>query len=473
MDKSVSFGATDSFEYTQEDIEDGFAYEDEGSMMDIDAIQPLSGSFNVEYKENGNNHTGNRDNAIKRTGRGGRGRGRGRKKASSFLEKKKRITTGASMILDDRLLPENLNAPVGSVKYIPFPENTTHEEQLILRVPPSIAMKLYSGEISAESFSFEFQDERHGILRISREKIITLSTILVDLPCIIETHKTSSDKRVFYKIADICQMLIVLFQNDISEDIGKLSADLIYQQEMKETLEFMSKTSNPYEWPHGLTSPMHGVLENRFKKTAFYKTQASKQSIQEIEKIVSELLEADRKSLSVEYDLQDASIAEGLKQQKESTGRDRKILAASMDDGDLEIDDDVSSGDSDLAAEIEYGLLEDEDEKVSTHKSRRSQISMTTGFMSESVDDVSLDISLESSIEHAQSESIHYTSHKGGITTDFSFLKRSLSARLQRVKSTGNGSQDKKQSFSEMHDTATEDVSSDIVMLFKDLEKTG
>ena len=84
---------------------------------------------------------------------------------------------------------------------------------------------------------------------------------LVDLPCILESHKTFDSKQ-FYKIADVCQMLVVedlevaaANEKTKTKDKGKQAADGTAAQQN-------------YFWKHGLTPPMRNVRKKRFRRRA-------------------------------------------------------------------------------------------------------------------------------------------------------------------------------------------------------------
>ena len=84
------------------------------------------------------------------------------------------------------------------------------ESQFILRLP-SVAAASLKAAVQAgvtnlkDRLSIQLQpDMRHGTVRFDGW---VLPAKVVDLPCIIESHKTL-DKKNFYKTADICQMMI-------------------------------------------------------------------------------------------------------------------------------------------------------------------------------------------------------------------------------------------------------------------------
>lgn len=83
------------------------------------------------------------------------------------------------------------------------------EEHFLLRIPEKFATQFQDlvksrTALTPEQLSIIFKDQRHGKISILGN---TLSTTLVDLPCILESLKTLDNKQ-FYKIADICQMLV-------------------------------------------------------------------------------------------------------------------------------------------------------------------------------------------------------------------------------------------------------------------------
>ncbi|KAF7907912.1 uncharacterized protein EAE98_011212 [Botrytis deweyae] len=104
---------------------------------------------------------------------------------------------------------------------------------------------------------------------------------LVDLPCIVEGMK-SWDKRGWYKSADICQMLWI-YQRVENEDEAKIAP--------------LPSIIDPqtFQYPHGLTAPMHLARKRRFRK------RISRTAIEAVEEAVEKLLEDDRKAVSSEY----------------------------------------------------------------------------------------------------------------------------------------------------------------------------
>jgi len=124
---------------------------------------------------------------------------------------------------------------------------------------------------------FKFKDSRRAVFHIGNS---TYSSKLVDLPCIIESHKTLDNKQMF-KVADLCQMLVV--ENRI------------------ETEDALSRNKNfnidEFIWPHGITPPLHHVRKRRFRK------RVNKRTIESVEEEVERLLAEDSLAAEVKYDI--------------------------------------------------------------------------------------------------------------------------------------------------------------------------
>ncbi|ESZ91757.1 hypothetical protein SBOR_7864 [Sclerotinia borealis F-4128] len=177
---------------------------------------------------------------------------------------------------------------------------------------------------------------------------------LVDLPCIIEGMK-SWDKRGWWKSADICQMLWI-YQKVEREDDAKISP--------------LPAIIDPqtFQYPHGLTAPMHLARKRRFR------TRISRTAIEAVEEAVEKLLEDDRKAVSSQYKV----ISPEREQSNQvfspgSYGEDGEDQYSEDEDAEGEADDggyfahmnghDHASGDemngdleADLAAEMEAEL---------------------------------------------------------------------------------------------------------------------
>ncbi|KAH8119428.1 TAFII55 protein conserved region-domain-containing protein [Phellopilus nigrolimitatus] len=160
-------------------------------------------------------------------------------------------------------------------------EDLTFEEQFILRMPPGEdcekLRKLVSSREASNDIWFKFKDSRRAVFHIDNS---LYSAKLVDLPCIIESQKTLDNKQMF-KVADICQMLVL---GDKIE-----SEEVVANQKGFNIDEFI--------WPHGITPPLHHVRKRRFRK------RVNKRTIETVEQEVERLLEEDAKASQVKYDV--------------------------------------------------------------------------------------------------------------------------------------------------------------------------
>ncbi|TPX36274.1 hypothetical protein SmJEL517_g01405 [Synchytrium microbalum] len=152
------------------------------------------------------------------------------------------------------------------------------EDHMILRLPPDQANKLRSTLRKSEApldLSFFFYDTRKAVITYGKEKF---RGKVVDLPCIIEAHKTY-DNRQFYKISDICQMLVVEGPIQAPDDA---------------TILRPLERIKDFRHDHGLTPPMHWVRKRRFRP------RMPISAIEEVEKQVIRLLEEDLLSEEIE-----------------------------------------------------------------------------------------------------------------------------------------------------------------------------
>ncbi|KAI9508311.1 TAFII55 protein conserved region-domain-containing protein [Russula earlei] len=158
-------------------------------------------------------------------------------------------------------------------------EELSFEEQFILRFPPGedcgkLREMVAAREISPEVW-FKFKDSRRAVFHIGDNMY---SAKLVDLPCIVEAQKTLDNKRMF-KVADICQMLLV--EKKIS------SEEVVSNQKSFNIDDFI--------WPHGITPPLHHVRKRRFRR------RVNRRTIESVEQEVERLLEQDAVAEDVKH----------------------------------------------------------------------------------------------------------------------------------------------------------------------------
>ncbi|KAJ3545015.1 hypothetical protein NM688_g5679 [Phlebia brevispora] len=238
-------------------------------------------------------------------------------------------------------------------------EELVFEEQFILRMPPGEDCDRLRKMVAAREISndvwFKFKDSRRAVLHIGNN---LYSAKLVDLPCIVEAQKTLDNKGMF-KVADICQMLVV--ENPIPAE------DAITSQSTFNIDEFI--------WPHGITPPLHYVRKRRFRK------RISRRTIETVEQEVERLLEADAAADEVKYDVlenvnPDASDSEFIDNQPtqepqtpgfmgseagETPGREG--YEGEGDEGEREGEEGEEDIDEDLAAELDLALGDEDGEE--------------------------------------------------------------------------------------------------------------
>jgi TATA-binding protein-associated factor Taf7 len=148
---------------------------------------------------------------------------------------------------------------------------------------------------------------------------------LVDLPCIIESLKTT-DKKMFYKTADICQMLVCKTKDEpFSGDEDEASQKVQKKSSNSNQLDYVNPLLKKYQWPHGVTAPLKNVRRKRFRKIAKKKVI----DYAEIEKEVKHLFRADREALKIDYEI---AYVEGDTDDEENKTKDEDFDDSSADE---------------------------------------------------------------------------------------------------------------------------------------------
>ncbi|KAF5391420.1 hypothetical protein D9757_001959 [Collybiopsis confluens] len=237
-------------------------------------------------------------------------------------------------------------------------EDLAFEEQFILRMPPGedcerLRKAVASREVPPDVW-FKFKDPRRGIFHMGNN---LYSSKLVDMPCIIESQKTLDNKQMF-KVADICQMVVV---EDRIENEDAVTRDKTFNID-----EFI--------WPHGITPPLAHVRKRRFRK------RINKRTIETVEQEVERLIEEDGLATEIKYEVlenvnPDLSDSEFMEREEPIDAPTPAISdlgdaatpgAILGDDGeDDEGDEDEAEQDGDideeLAAELDLALGDDDE----------------------------------------------------------------------------------------------------------------
>ena len=116
----------------------------------------------------------------------------------------------------------------------------------------SVLLKLFTSSLHFDFSIFFF---RKGHVQFDKWNF---TSRLVDLPTIIESHKTI-DNKFFYKTADICQLMICKEGEGFSDDEEPNSP-------IKKKKLDPYKVDKKYLYPHGVAAPLKNCRKRRFRK---------------------------------------------------------------------------------------------------------------------------------------------------------------------------------------------------------------
>jgi len=161
-------------------------------------------------------------------------------------------------------------------------EDPAIQQGLILRMQPGedadlLRTAIAEGRVGLKeqggvdvSIRFVTADLRRALVKVKGRMY---AAALVDLPCIVESMK-SWDKKGWWKVADVCQMLLVLGPVQTEAQIRDFP---LPREVNKETMQYS----------HGLTPPMHYVRKRRFRK------RVSHRQLENVEEEVERLMKED------------------------------------------------------------------------------------------------------------------------------------------------------------------------------------
>jgi len=124
-------------------------------------------------------------------------------------------------------------------------------------------------------------DSRHGKVTYGG---YVFNSKLIDLPCIIESLKTT-DRKSFYKTADICQMLIC------TNDDDEVPVDVDSPKKKEKDKRYL--------WNHGICPPLKNCRRKRFRKVL----QKKYQEQPDIEKEVKRLFRMDNEATDIKWEI--------------------------------------------------------------------------------------------------------------------------------------------------------------------------
>ncbi|XP_022079540.1 transcription initiation factor TFIID subunit 7-like [Acanthaster planci] len=282
------------------------------------------------------------------------------------------------------------NRPAGSTAKVnpatqrkedPLPELENH---FILRMPEHAVGDMRKiintgSQILKDKLAIEMMgDMRHGTVKFNDE---VYSAKLMDLPSIMESHKTI-DKKTFWKTADICQMLVCSTEEQAIETEMK-------EKELEEKgLKRPDRVDKKFMYNHGITPPLKNVRKRRFRKTA------KKKYIEapDVEEEVKRLLRMDSTAIKIrwevlaEEDIKDENrnenmpgVSHGSAEGDDLTRIFGDVSSSEDEDEDINIlDMDEDTRDSGMMGEEPVEMeeevedeLEDEDSKMGMEESEQ------------------------------------------------------------------------------------------------------
>ncbi|KAK4634550.1 Transcription initiation factor TFIID subunit 7 [Fulvia fulva] len=188
--------------------------------------------------------------------------------------------------------------------------------------------------------------ERHLRRALIKIRGRMYGAVLVDLPTIVESMK-SFDKKGWWKVADIAQMLLVLGKCNSEEEAKTLP---LPREVNKETSQYA----------HGLTPPMRWARKRRFR------SRMNQSEANAIDAQVAKLIEED-KEWEEKYGGEVKTIerreheqsAEPQEYDEDDDADGEAVETVEMNGQDYDEDDEEDEGDDDLEAQL--GLALDED----------------------------------------------------------------------------------------------------------------
>ncbi|CAN7992693.1 unnamed protein product [Ixodes hexagonus] len=187
---------------------------------------------------------------------------------------------------------DKVSVPNGDIKKTKEEAPAELESQFILRLPAPVAASLRAAVRSGvmnlkDRLTIQLEsDNRHGTLRFDRW---ALAARVLDLPSIIESHKTL-DKKTFYKAADVAQMMVCKEEDEMPPTDDEESPKKKDRKDSKD---------RKYQSPHGITPSLKNVRKRRFRKVLKKKYV----DFPEIEKEVKRLFRMDNEAIGIRYEV--------------------------------------------------------------------------------------------------------------------------------------------------------------------------
>ncbi|KAK3092622.1 hypothetical protein FSP39_005073 [Pinctada imbricata] len=243
-------------------------------------------------------------------------------------------------------------------------------------------------------------DYRHANIRYGTD---IFQAKMVDLPCIIESHKTV-DGKTFYKTADICQVLQCKSDDDTSQDENESP-----KKKEKDKKNLLN---------HGITPPLKNVRKRRFRKTLKKKYMEQP----DIEKEVKRLFRTDADAIDVKWEvITEEDKPETSGQMSAASGKIRTETGTSLD---LAIFGELSSSDDEDDDEKDVNIVDNSEDDIS--RGGFQDDASRGGFLGHQMSYASIDTSL------SETQDVTMDAENAELQGKLSELKRQVAEIRQR-----------------------------------------
>ena len=188
------------------------------------------------------------------------------------------------------------------------------------------------------SLRFVEKDFRRAVVNVRGRKY---AAVLVDLPCIVETMK-SWDRRGWWKVADLNQMLLVLGRCETDDEAKTYPLPAKGGMLDEKTMQYA----------HGLTPPMRWVRKRRFRKRLSYKSVANVE--EEVERLMKEDEAVEEAGGTVHLDFNDRENGRRSESYRQDEQGSESEAVETVEQGDT-YQQDLYSDDAEGEVDMEEG----------------------------------------------------------------------------------------------------------------------
>ncbi|EGG13475.1 transcription initiation factor TFIID subunit [Cavenderia fasciculata] len=218
------------------------------------------------------------------------------------------------------------------------------EDQLILRLPPQLAdrvRKMIKQKHIDTPIDLSFKDGRQVQFKFGQEEY---NAALLDLPCVLESHKTL-DKSSYFKTGDVGQIIQVFDNHDPNNNNNNNN-----NNEYPTTIEDIPKD---FKSTSGITPPTKDIVKKRF-------IEASKEKVLDIAKIEEEVIRLIKPGYNEQEEAEFVTLEELREQygtEMFAAGSTETIIFEERADDQVALDEEDSGDDIDHDEDNENGFM--------------------------------------------------------------------------------------------------------------------